>query len=284
MSVFENPGRMWFGTERRMQWIEIPQTGADVSTVGSSANEVLINGGGWARNSWASHKRYEFSWGNSVSREVANAIQGYSSGTFGRGLIYFIDPMWADKNILPRYWADPSMAINYEGPSLVAGVQPSPTPTSAGVNNLPVDAAVYSVPAAYDPQTAGTELTIPIPPGSTLTLGFLGSSTGASVRVRHGATVANLTPLATNSANVTNYSITGTEWAYIGIANPGAASTITLAGLVARIDGPAEGPWVPGEGHSGCKFDGKPTLVNYGGMFGGQVGVAATLIETGAWE
>lgn len=283
MTVFENPSLMWFGTERKMTWIEVPQTGADSSPINMSERQTLLNGGGWVRGSWASHKQYTYSWGDSATRETADAIHAYASGTYGRGLIYFIDPMWADKNVLPKQWADPSMAANYEAPPLVADTVPSITPTPNNPNGLPVDTAVYTVPANYDPQVAGTELAIPIPPGSTLSIGFIGSSTGAGVRVRHGATVSTLTPLAVNSTTVTNYNITGDQWAYIGIAGSGSDSTISIAGLTARIDAAPDGPWSPGEGHSGCRFEGKPTLINYGGLNGGQVGVAATLVEVGSW-
>lgn len=288
MAVYENPNRMWFGTERKMQWIETPQTGADVSTVGMSASEVLLNGGAWARNSIAGHKRYTFSWGDSLDTRTAGIIQSYSRGTFGKGPIYFLDPMWADKNILPQWMADPSMAANYEGPTLVAGTVPSLTPTANNANDLPVDTANYTVPGNYDPQMYGTEVTIPIPPGEQISLGFVGTaSSTAQVRVRRGGVSVNLTPLSVSSTTVTNITLpdTGSGFLHVGLVNPAPTpASISIVGMVARINSDPAGPWLAGEGNSGCRFEGKPTLVNYGGLFGGQVGVAATLVETGAWE
>ena len=40
--------RMWFGTEDKMQWIDCPLQGADVSPLGWSAEGTLLNGGGYA--------------------------------------------------------------------------------------------------------------------------------------------------------------------------------------------------------------------------------------------
>ena len=43
----------------------------------------------------------------------------------------------------------------------------------------------------------------------------------------------------------------------------------------------SRGPWHGGQGHSGCRFDGQPTYVEYTGVNGGQVGFSATFREVG---
>lgn len=60
-------------------------------------------------------------------------------------------------------------------------------------------------------------------------------------------------------------------------------STSTISGIV-PITGPiSEGPWHTGEGHSGARFVGDPIVVEYNGVDGGQIGIAATFREVGAW-
>lgn len=291
MAVFENPSTMWFGTERKMQWIEMPQTGADASPLGASATSTLINGGGWTRNSWASHKQYEFSWGDSATRELANTIHAYANGTYGRGLIYFIDPMFAEINILPKWWADPSMALNYEAPSLVRGVQPTSIATDANTNDYPVDTVSYAVPANYDPQAERTEIAIPIPPGYSLLIGAAYSATGgAGIRVRDGVSSTLLPELSVTDNPIVTTPIAGEKIIYLGVVGDTTEQDVEISGIVARVVPTADtglhggGGWVSGEGHAGCRFDGKPTLISYTGLGGGQVGVAATLIEVGGWE
>ncbi|AXC37911.1 hypothetical protein SEA_JACKO_53 [Microbacterium phage Jacko] len=46
----------------------------------------------------------------------------------------------------------------------------------------------------------------------------------------------------------------------------------------------AAGPWKSGEGHGGCRFVGNPTVINYNGVGGGQIGLSAVFQEVGAWE
>lgn len=51
----------------------------------------------------------------------------------------------------------------------------------------------------------------------------------------------------------------------------------------AAFDNIRRGPWVGGMGNSGVRFNGTPTMVHNTGVDGGQVGYAASFIETGAW-
>lgn len=235
MVVYDNIERMWFGTEQKMRWIETPQTGADVSSTGQTASSVLLNGGGVVRNSWDSHKVYQFSWGTTASPDLVSLLQAYRNGSYGRGLIYFHDPMYYGSNLLPKRWADPSMAVNYEAEPLVPDVWPTAVPVLATDNNYPVNSAQYTLPANYSSQANSSEHFIPIPPGMTLLVGAAYSGVG-QVYVRTSAGKTVLVPMTLDEQNVVNLVVSGQPWARIGIQNPSASpASIALTGMTARL-------------------------------------------------
>lgn len=289
MGLYDNIDKMWFGTERKAMWIDTPNTGADASSVGVSVASNLLNGGGYVRNSWDSNKQYQFSWGESASQELVSAIQAYRNGSYGRGLLYFLDPMYYRTNVLPKRWSDPAMAVNYEAEPLVRDANPRATPQVSTQNNYPIDAATYTLPAGYSSEADGTELYLPIPPGFSMVLGSVHSG-GGEVYYRTQAGTTPLTPMALDDAMVTNTVITDQPWVRLGVRNTGASPTaITLGGMTARVALTVTadltvGPWYSGEGHSGCRFDGDVTVINYSGVAGGRIGLAANLKEVGAWE
>lgn len=70
---------------------------------------------------------------------------------------------------------------------------------------------------------------------------------------------------------------------------PNTNSTLDMYGMRVVIypEGkprPVVTEWSGGQGHSGVDFDGPPTYVEYNGVDGGQVGVAATFREVGSWR
>lgn len=302
----ERRKKFWFGTENRAEFFPTPNRGADVSPTGWEAGGTLLNGGGYQLNSFGSHKNFIFEWPGSSAREVAQKMKSYADGTYGRGLIYFIDPLTWTTNMLPAQWADPSMALGYEGASLVYGVDPVSVPTSGWESNdLPVNSAYYNLGSIATGWRGKEEAVfIPIPSGHTLALGSFHSQTGTGrvyyrEQATNGAlgTIAELTPLANNASQVVNTSVSGANlagvWLYVGKSAAGAGS-VTLSGMSGRIIESAkipspqydllqEGPWIGGQGHSGCRFIGKPTYVNNTGVDGGQVSFAASFREVGLW-
>lgn len=301
-SVYDNIKQMWFGTREKMGWIELPQTGADVSPARRTSGETLIVGGAFQRNSFDAHKTYQFVWPDSSSRQLASTLQGYANGTYGRGLLYFLDPMYYETNLLPRRIADPSMALDYEAPSLVSGVLPRSTPTPANSNNLPVQTAVYDLPANYRASDADYTW-IPIPEGMTLLLGAFYTSSGNATAgwvVKSGSTKTLLPKVSLSASTIiTNFfphdpAIGGVSLG-IDVVTPGASAVVSPVAAVARFIRNGDiasldpsilsGPWMSGEGHSGARFSGNggPTLVNYSGIDGGQVGMSASFVEVGAW-
>lgn len=128
MDLFDNIEKMWFGTERKMTWIDTPNTGAAAGSIGSNASAVLLGGGGSVRQSVDSHKGYQFSWGESADQRLVSLMESYRNGSYGRGLLYFSDPMYYRTNVLPKRHADPSMAVNWEAEPLVRDVSPTAVP------------------------------------------------------------------------------------------------------------------------------------------------------------
>lgn len=294
---------LYFGTEQRMVWFPTPNRGADVSAEGWADGGSLLNGGGYQLNSFNSARNYIFEWPSSSSRQVAQLMKSYADGTYGRGLIYFIDPLIYDTNVFPAMWADPSMGLGYEGSSLVYGVDPIALPTSGWEQNqLPVTSAYYDLSTIDDGWRGKEEAVfIPIPEGHYLVLGAIYTSTGTGgVFFRYqnssGAlgAIGPLPGIAANAATIHNVPLAhGPQvsgvWVYVGKSAAGSAS-VTLTALSARVIDPSrfkpsdmEGPWIGGQGHSGCRFIGKPTYINNTGVNGGQVGFAASFREVGSW-
>lgn len=291
MALFNNPEFTWFGTEEKMGWIITPNTGADVSSAGNNSTVVLQNGGAASRQSWDSAKRFQFSWGETANHLMVSLLQAYRNGSYGRGLIWFHDPMHYETNLLPKRWADPSMAVNQEGEPLLPDTFPSSTPVTATENNYPVRSADYTLPASFSSETAGLEQFIPIPQGMSLVVGASYTGTG-QVYLRGPGVDVVLPQLPLNGPVATT--VVNGPWVRLGLRNPTAAPVqISLVGLTARLSAPAEsggnpgatgaGPWYSGEGHSGCRFDGDPTIINYNGVDGGQMGLSANFVEVGAW-
>lgn len=291
--------KMWFGTEDYMGWIPAPVSGAEMSPAGWGEGGTLLSGGGYENASWGSHKVYTFSWSDASSLEIAQLMKSYSDGTYGRGLLYFIDPLAYRHNILPARVADPSMAIGDESSTLIPGVTPTASPTTAWQGNrIPVAGATYNLNgAAIGFPGEGAATFIPIPEGCTLHLGAFHEATGtagifASPQTAPGvigAAVA-LTKLAPNAVTITPNAFSGVSGVWLWAGKTTAAdSTLTARAIIARISTPLQpaplvGPWIGGMGHSGCRWAGRPTWTANTGVDGGQVGLSASFREVGSWR
>lgn len=314
---------MWFDVEGGWAgWFKTPNRGADGSPVGWGVDGTLLNGGGYAHNSFGSHKRYQYAWPDSSTRQEAQFMKSLADGTYGRGLIHFIEPTLYDQNILPARVADPSMAIDNEGASLVYGYNPTAVATTDWQTNLlPITSALYDL-TNVTPGYRGTpdSVYVPIPEGYTLYLGAFYSATGSGGIFTRNVLADGreesdvlLNPIDPNSSVIAVDTFSGVRGIrlWLGKYSTGAAS-VTATALIARLirtdriliedAGYAEGryglepyggvltpthidsgPWVGGMGHSGCRFVGKPTFVSNTGVNGGQVGFAATFQEVGSW-
>lgn len=290
---------MWFGTQDRAGWIETPQTGADVGAVAWGENGTLINGGGFAFNSFNSHKRYVFEWRSTSTREAAQEMMSYFSGTYGRGKLYFQDPLTYTTNVLPARWADPSITCDYEGASLVPGIDPERVKASSDpVLKLPVFSARYTLPAKGTRRKG--HLFVPIPDGFKLIVGAFYSSSAPNAGVyvtpvgiggNLGAT-DSLVPAATASSlfpgSFSKQPGDAGVALWIGRPDSTTGSTVTVNAIHARLvplDAPngsfvGESFWIGGQGNEGVRFMGPPTYVNNNGRDGGQVQFAASFTES----
>lgn len=162
-------------------WITCPLSGADSSPEAWGADGTLLNGGGYALNSWGSHKQYTYGWGASSSRQDAQFMKSLADGSYGRGLIHFIEPTLYDQNILPARIADPSMAVDDEGASMVYGFDPEGVATSGWETNLlPVTSAYYNLFGADVGYRGDADsVYVSIPEGYTLYIGAFYSETGS---------------------------------------------------------------------------------------------------------
>lgn len=295
------PKSMWFGTLERALWIDCPVSGPDMSPIGWGDEGTLLSGGGYARNSVGSHKEYVFEWKESSTRQAAQLMKSYADGAYGRGLLYFLDPLTYDTNVLPARWANPAMACDDEGPPHVYGAYPEENSVSGWeTNQLPVNSAYYnleSIDSGYRDDL--DTVFIPIPTGYTLHLGAFYSATGSggvfATPVNTNGTLGTdveLTALANNSGVVVDDTFTGVKGVRIWVGKSSAGvATVTFVAMVGRLIQSSKtpsstftsGPWIGGMGHSGCRFVGKPTYVPNSGTEGGRIGYAATFKEVGSW-
>ena len=237
----------WFGTEQLMQWLPTPNRGAQTGSEGWTAEGQLLNGGRSQLGSFGSHREYVFEWPSTSTAKASQTMKSYADGTFGRGLIYFLDPLIYTTNIFPAMWADPSMGIGQEGATLVYGVDPTALPTSGREQNeLPVNSAYYdltSVSAGW----RGKEdaIFLPVPEGYTLSLGAIYSSTGSGgvfyrTQTKTGAlgAVTSLTALTPSTSTLVNTFIGASDlagvWVYVGKSSAG-ASSVTATAMTARL-------------------------------------------------
>lgn len=113
-------------------------------------------------------------------------------------------------------------------------------------------------------QSSGTRATYPIPV-------ITGSS--AKITIRKMGILEGIGEVEVFSGDDDGYY----EWV-------GAENNSASVKLKRHLKHEVYGPWVGGQGHSGCRFDGEPTYIEYTGVNGGQVGYAATFREVGSWE
>jgi hypothetical protein len=280
---------MWFGNRNYMQWVRAPQINYDSSKRGYASTATFLNGGAFVKRSATAAKGYNFTW-TLKNRDEVRAINDYADGVFGPGALYFLDPFAMDKNLLPQFWAVPSLA-SLDAP-LLAGMydddRPSILPTTPNANAYPFNTATYTL-------TSGVHLSqvwLPCPPGYSLWFGAHGSATGtAGVTVTPTTgpnTVGSVLPvplLAESDITRVNTQINGDVYngALLSLSGVG---TLKLSGLMAQCfrngTTPPLGGFISGQGHSGCSFVEEPTLTNYSAGID-RAGIVANLIETEGW-
>ena len=298
---------MWFGTQDYALWVQTPQKGADVSANAWGESGTFINGGAFAINSYNSHKTYSFSWRTTSARSEAQTMMSFFSGSFGRGKIHFLDPLTMDTNVLSARWADPSITCDFEGESLVPGLDPVRVrQTGTGQLQLPVTAAQYEFKnhVQKDFKSSGTFL--PVPPGYSAVVWGVSSKSGtAAVRVATVATGGDVTSNIQElpAVQASDIVVQGDGSVVVSPA-PGEIGlqlwiggstvggfvngTVTVNALSVEVVPSSEvsnylskprGHWYGGQGNEGVRFVQPPTYINNTGRSGGQVEFAATFKE-----
>jgi hypothetical protein len=260
-----------------------------MSKVGWNAAAQYLNGGTSIRSSVAAHKVYNLAWALQ-DRDNIRLITDYADGIYGDELIYFIDPFAQDKNVLPQYWAVPSLAFE-DAPILVGTAKPSIVETDSNIYGYPRNSAVYFV----SPTEQRKNIYIPIPEGYTAHVGVHGSRPDGStayVRMRQAvgstgfgdATTLSLLGIDTdqrvNSSQANTGNVHGIVLDFQG------TGTLILSGIIVQVLKndvvPETGGFISGQGHSGCKFATQPTLQNYSSAMD-KSALTAVLVEVGAW-
>lgn len=301
---------MWFGTQDYATWIQTPQRGADVSAHGWNESGNFLNGGAFAFNSYNTHKEFDFSWRTTSNRKEAQTLMSFYSGTFGRGKLYFLDPLTMRTNVLPARWADPSITCDFEGESLVPGLDPlRVSQTDTARLQLPVTAAQYPFSNHLQGNPRDVGVFVPLPPGHTAVVwGVSNASGGVGVApavqigsVSSGGSVTHVGGLPNTYPGLIS---TRQDGAVLVSAAPGVigvqiwfggsssgstvTGTLTVNALSVEVvpsdeeavylASPRE-HWYGGQGNEGVRFLQPPTYINQTGRDGGQIEFAATFTE-----
>lgn len=287
--------RMWFGTQGQETWVPSPAIDPAYSRGGFMANTPNLEGGTTIDASKNARNLYALTW-NKGARDDLRPIMDFADGVYdtkpGVNLIYWVDPVAADRNVLPQHWATPALGTE-DGPSLLLDNPPAATATGANTWRLPARSARYTQQTG----DATATLYLPIPPGYVLWAGVIGDS-GSNNRVLvrdvYGTTATATThPLArlTGSDGVlTNLSLPRVEGSRTGVQFElvtGSATTFVLTAMTALllpagVSPRAKVPWSSGQGHSGCQFSVRPSMAPHS-VKRDLVALQATLEETGAY-
>lgn len=255
-----------------MQWIPAPLTDADMSPEGWNSSGTYLNGGGFSRQSRGSHKNYIFEWPGSSSRQMAQLMKDYRDGIWSardNPLLYFIDPLIYDQNILPAGWAAPGMFVSREGGFTPLGV----CDPAERVEDL-------DLPVVGAKKVSGSgRVLVTAKPSSTLyfTLYYSGTFSGGGVKVGGVSLAGGSTVQGTIKSTSLTFSSGTLGLIEIEVSGSG----YTIWGM--KMSHAPFTEWSGGMGHSGVQFVGEPSYMALSGVNGGQIGYAASFKETGSW-
>ena len=264
-------GKVWFGTEKDMGWVPAPLTGASLQNVFWRASGVFLNGGGFQRQSHVHHKEMSLSWAVQNLADLDAVIRAFNSGE----RMYYLDPVTAQYNAVPPYWAQ----YQDEAPDLFPTLTESNPITGTNTLGYSTKTRQYTVNKAVSSQ-----LKLVVPTGYKLYFGVHGARTGTAEFVLNSAAC---TPLTTTDSTRTNVVLNGGQTYTFGVRGEG---TVTINGLIGAIrpdTDPAlgSGGFITGHGTTGLALKGEPQLTEYSaGIPNAQIGLSADLIEVGAWE
>jgi hypothetical protein len=272
---------MWFGTRGFETWVPAPAPNPSYTRPNFSVLSQYLNGGAGARQSKSAHNAYDLTITPTKKRDAWRLITDFADGVYDTqddvNLIYWVDPMSRDKNVLNQGWATPSLASE-DGVPLITKAdgsgRPKAVPTPSNGYLYPARGAQYTVDAA----SVAIEQYIPIPPGYTAWVGIHGDASAAGIFKLQpvqgytevgAAVVPTVLGVTTNQIVNTSIAASGTvSGLVLRFAGVASQTVFTIYGLVVMIlkNGvtPPLGNFISGQGHSGCQFIGKPTSTPYG--------------------
>jgi hypothetical protein len=275
----------YMGTRNQMFEVRAPSVNMPSSKQGYFSKVDFLNGGTAIRRSTAAHKNYTMSW-NAMERDEARQILDIADGLFGTGPVYIHDPISADRNVLPQWWATPAIG-GRDGLPLNDGARGELVTTPANSLNFPHDSITYTV---LDGTTR--RLWVPIPAGHTAWVGAYGADgTGGTVVATPtvdsatDGTAETLTMLGVTDNARFNESFASSS--YDGVTlSLGGAGTLTLSGIMVQVletgVTPETGGFISGQGNSGLQFVSQPAYTPYSSALD-RVGVVAELAEYYGW-
>lgn len=276
----------YIGTRKQMVELRSPSVNVPSSKQGYFNKVDFLNGGTAIRRSTAGHKQYTMTW-NFIERDDARVITDLADGIYGTGPIYIHDPIAADRNVLPQWWATPAQGLT-DGLPLNNGSRGEAATTPANSLGFPVDSITYTV------QPGETRrLWIPIPPGHTAHVGAYGSDGdgGTVVATPTVDDVTDGTPVTLTLLDVTDdsrFNETFDSTSFDGVElSLGGEGTVTLTAIMVQVletgVTPTTGGFISGQGNSGLQFITQPQYVPYSAALD-KVGVVAELAEYYGWS
>jgi hypothetical protein len=267
-----------------MHWIPCAQAGSDIALVGSFDSVTSLNGNAYTRGSLNKHQEIPLSW-TLTTREAIRPLFDIARGMYGKGLIYWYDPFAAPHNALPFAWSVPSLAA--EDGVILNGAESRPTLTPTGANSLglPPQSAVYEV----DEAEWVPEVWVPIPPGYTAHVGWVGDSSGGgevqfyqTVGISVDTTPVTAPAIAMDDPAVTNATIAsggGVDGVLVKLGGTGTAVVTAITVRVVPNGSTPDAGFVAGLGHGGCDLV-SITEERYSAIMD-KIGANADFVETG---
>ena len=275
----------YMGTREKMLEVRAPSVNLPSSKQGYFNKVDFLNGGTAIRRSQASHKTYTMTW-NSMDTDEARDILDIADGVHGTGPVYVHDPISANRNVLPQWWATPSIG-GYDGLPLNDASRGELVTTPSNTLNFPHDSITYTVEAGLT-----RRVWVPIPEGYTAHIGAYGANGtgGTVVATPTVSAVTDGTPVTLTLLSVTNdarFNQSFASTSYDGVTiSLGGEGTVTLSGIMVQVletgVTPATGGFISGQGNSGLQFVSQPTYTPYSSALN-RVGVVAELAEYYGW-
>lgn len=182
-------GRMWMGTRGYERWVPDCAINPDFTRQGASATTTFLGGGRKVVRSRSGSKSYQMTW-NMKHRDDVRFISDLAEGLYdafdGVNLVYFLDPMAMDRNVLSQMHASPMQAA-IDGIPWISRKEPKLVPTGSSSLGYPARSAVYSLKDT----DVSSKVYIPIPPGYSAWVGVHGQQDDACVRVATVSSAGN---------------------------------------------------------------------------------------------